>query len=309
MSAFLRFSVWVQRYRSPLMVSGACGLLGLNLVPHLVPEWSFCPLYQAWFKGQPVQLSPKLETLFKQVLSDYGVGSPHKFSAFASFGFHPLGGGLPMSPGGARVGIPANFNSSEDDSSGITDRTIYINGRAVDWSSEAGTALSSALVMSSEAQRFAVAREVARLDCAFPVLSAAVAPICFSGVWIYSVLLKQIFNLHAGPVVLRATVNVLSVGLGAVSYVMASDAVGQYVDYSTDRRAAAVSRDYASGGVEFYDKILARNRTLRTLMGQKGEQMYAPNGNLFPANLLQLKHTPYTARRDGILNILKNQAV
>ncbi|XP_055017900.1 transmembrane protein 177 isoform X2 [Boleophthalmus pectinirostris] len=299
-SGWLRVSALMQKYRSPLLISTCSGLFGLNLVQHLVPDQTFCSLYQAWSKGEPVQLSPKLEKLFQQVLQDYCVSSPQKFLAFASFGFHPVGAGLPLLPSGVHVGIPANFNSSEEDTTGITDRTIFINGRAVDWSSATGTALRHALVLSEPAQKFALAREVARLDGCLPVLSAAVAPACVGGVWVYSVLLKQVFGLHSGPMVFRVAVNALSLCLGAVSYFLCSDAVGQFVDYSSDRRAAAVSPLYANGGVEFYDKILSRNRTLRSLMGQKGEEMYAPNGNLFPANLLQLKHAPYTARRDGI---------
>lgn len=298
-------SVFLQKYRSPMLVTCCSGLFGLNLVHHLTPDQSFCKQYQAWFRGEPVQLSHKLETLFQQVLSDFSVRSPQKFSAFASFGFHPVGAGLPLLPSGVRIGIPANFNSSEEDSTGITDRTIFINGRTVDWSSAPGSALRAALVLSEQAQKFAVAREVARLDSCFPALSAAVAPLCLAGVWAYSVALKHMFSLHTGPVLIRAGVNALSLGLGAVTYLMASDAVGHYVDYNSDRRAAAVAPGYAKGGVEFYEKMLSRNRTLRALMGPKGEEMYAANGNLFPANLLQLKHTPYTERRDGIQAMIR----
>ncbi|XP_072301474.1 transmembrane protein 177 [Eucyclogobius newberryi] len=299
-SGWLRASLLLQKYRSPLFITTCSGLFGLNLVQHLVPDQSFCALYQAWSRGEPVQLSDKLKNLFQQVLQDCGVGSPHKFSAFASFGFHPVGAGLPLLPSGVRVGIPANFNSSEDDLRGTTDRTIFINGRAVDWSSSSGSALRHALVLSEHAQKFAVAREVARLEGCLPLLSAAVAPVSVGGVWVYSVVLKQVFSLHGGPLLLRAAANALSLAIGAVTYFLASDAAGQFVDYSSDRRAAAVSPHYAHGGVEFYNKLLSRNRTLRALMGPKGEEMYAANGNLFPSNLLQLKHAPYTARRDGI---------
>lgn len=243
------------------------------------------------------------------MLKDYGIGATKTFSAFASFGFHPVGAGVPWLPAGAHIGIPANFNSTADDSSGITNRSIFINGKTVDWSSDTGGALKEALTFSTEAQKFAVAREVARLQSGGPVLNAAVAPLCLGGVWVYSVVLKQVFGLHAGPALFRGAVNVLALGLGAVSYFLTSDAVSQWVDYSSDRSAAGVSREYAKGGVEFYDKILSRNKTLRSLMGQKGEEMYAPSGNLFPAHLLQLKHTPYTSRREGILALLKEEKV
>lgn len=242
-------------------------------------------------------------------MKDYGISSSKNFSAFASFGFHPVGAGVPWLPAGAQIGIPANFNSTADDLSGITNRTIFINGKTVDWSSDAGSALREALVFSLRAQKFAIAREVARLQSGGPVLSSVVAPICLGGAWVYSVVLKQMFGLHGGPALFRGAANVVALGLGAVSYFLTSDAVNQWIDFSSDRRAAEVSRDYAKGGVEFYDKILSRNRTLRSLMGQKGEDMYAPSGNLFPAHLLQLKQTPYTFRREGIVTLLKRDKV
>lgn len=242
-------------------------------------------------------------------MKDYGISSSKNFSAFASFGFHPVGAGVPWLPAGAQIGIPANFNSTADDLSGITNRTIFINGKTVDWSSDAGSALREALVFSLRAQKFAIAREVARLQSGGPVLSSVVAPFCLGGAWVYSVVLKQMFGLHGGPALFRGAANVVALGLGAMSYFLTSDAVNQWIDFSSDRRAAEVSRDYAKGGVEFYDKILSRNRTLRSLMGQKGEDMYAPSGNLFPAHLLQLKQTPYTLRREGIVTLLKRDKV
>lgn len=243
------------------------------------------------------------------MLEDYSGSSSKNFSAFASFGFHPVSAGVPWLPAGAQIGIPANFNSTDDDHSGITNRTIFINGKTVEWDSEMGTALKDSLVFSLQAQKFAIAREVARLQSGAPIVSAAVAPFCLGGVWVYSVVLKQVFSLHAGPALLRGAVNLVALGLGAVSYFLTLDAVTQWSDYRSDRRAAGVSRDYAKGGVEFYDKILSRNKTLRALMGQKGEEMYAPSGNLFPANILQLKHMPYTSRREGILALMKRDKI
>lgn len=301
-----RVSLLLQRYRSPLLLASCSGIFGLNLVQHLLPDQVFCSVYQAWSKGEPAELSPRLQELFKQVLSDVAVGSPQKFSAFASFGFQPVGAGLPVLPGGVKVGIPANFNSSESGSgAGITDRTIFVEGRAVDWSSGPGSALSSALVMSETAHRFALAREVVRLDAGLPLMTAAVGPLCVGGVWVYSVTIKHMFGLRSSPLLARA-VNLVALALGGVSYLAASDAVARFVDLSADRRAAAVAPGYARGGVEFYEKILLRNQSLRQLLGPRGETTYSPNGNLFPNSVLQLRHTPYTQRRDLLLQLVQD---
>ncbi|MCJ8732247.1 hypothetical protein PDJAM_G00209250 [Pangasius djambal] len=306
-SHFLKFSVLVQKYRTPLLLAGCGGVFTANIFYHVFPENTYRKLYQAWSKGEPATLSEKLENVFQQVLKDSAVSSPDNYTAFAAYGFHPVGAGIPWFPCGAQIGIPSNFNSSPDDLSGITNRTILINGKEVQWDSETGSSLKNALVLSEDAQKFAMAREVARLECAGPVLHAAVAPTCLAGAWIYSVALKQIFGLFARSVILRAGVNTLALGLGAVSYFLASDAVNQWLEFHSDRRAASLSHNYTKGGVEFYEKILVRNKTLRVLMGPKGEEMYAPSGNLFPTSLLSMKHAPYTSRRDGILSLLKEE--
>ncbi|KAM9802427.1 transmembrane protein 177 [Syngnathus typhle] len=308
-SNFLKYAVLLQKYRTPLLVASCGGVFAANMFYHVFPDVSYRQLYQAWYKGEPVTLSDKLEDLFQQVLKDYNASSSKNLSAFASFGFHPVSAGVPWLPAGAQIGIPANFNSTADDHSGITNRTIFINGKTVEWDSDAGMTLRDSLVFSTQAQKFAIAREVARLQSGVPIVSAAVAPVCLGGVWVYSVVLKQVFNLHASPVLLRGAVNLVALGLGAVSYFLTADAVAQWSDYRSDRRAAGVSHDYAKGGVEFYDKILSRNKSLRALMGQKGQEMYAPSGNLFPANILQLKHTPYTSRREGILTLMRNDKI
>lgn len=68
-SHFLRYSVLLQKYRTPLLVTSCGGVFAANLFTHMFPEWSFRPLYQAWFKGEPASLSEKLEDVFQQVVS------------------------------------------------------------------------------------------------------------------------------------------------------------------------------------------------------------------------------------------------
>ncbi|KAL2099330.1 hypothetical protein ACEWY4_005810 [Coilia grayii] len=306
-SSFLKVSAFVQKYRTPVLLISCGGVFTANIFYHVFPNGTYRKLYQAWSKGEPASLSEKLEDTFQAVLKDCTVGSTKNYTAFASFGFHPIGAGVPWLPAGAHVGIPANFNSSADDLAGITNRTILINGKEVEWESEIGNSLKESLVFSPEAKKFAIAREVVRLESAGPVLHAAVAPACLAGIFVNSVVLKQIFGLYTGSMLARGLVNVVVLGLGAAFYFLAADEISQWLDYRSDRRAASLSPEYAKGGVEFYDKILLRNKTLRMLMGPKGEEMYAPSGNLFPANVFSLKHAPYTVRREGIATLLKEQ--
>lgn len=68
-SHFLKYSVLLQKYRTPLLVASCGGVFAANLFYHVFPDWSFRPLYQACNRGEPVTLSEKLEDVFQQVVS------------------------------------------------------------------------------------------------------------------------------------------------------------------------------------------------------------------------------------------------
>nr|AAI57343.1 hypothetical protein LOC100125110 [Xenopus tropicalis] len=300
-SPFLwRFLSFTQKYRGALLAVSSVGLFAANVSYHVAPEQTFRKLYQGWSRGEPAQLSAKLQGLFQEVLRETQTEATSSYAPFSAFGFHPVSAGIPWLPSGCLIGIPANYNDTEQDGVGIVDRVLMVNGKEVDWSSDVGAHLRQALTLSVYAQKFSLAREVVNAQGNSPIIEASVAPACLSATCISSVAIKQLLGLYSGPLVLRAVYNMAAVALGFAAYFLCSDAVSQWLDYRSDRRAAAVSKSYAAGGIEFYEKILARNRILRTLMGKQGETMYSPSGNLFPKYYIRLKHAPYTSRRERI---------
>lgn len=68
-SHFLRYSVLLQKYRTPLFIASCSGVFAANLFNHVFPNSLFRPLYQAWYKSEPVMLSEKLQEVFQQVTS------------------------------------------------------------------------------------------------------------------------------------------------------------------------------------------------------------------------------------------------
>jgi hypothetical protein len=66
-SNFLKIGVLLQKYRAPVMMVSCGGLFAANMFYHTFPDLSFRQLYQAWYKGEPVSLSDKLQGLFRQV--------------------------------------------------------------------------------------------------------------------------------------------------------------------------------------------------------------------------------------------------
>ncbi|NXG00678.1 TM177 protein, partial [Sakesphorus luctuosus] len=300
-----RTSVWLKKHKITVLAVSCVGLFGTNLSYHVFPEQTFKLLHECWSKGQPAELSERLCGVFQDVLRDTDVKSTDSYRAFAASGFHPVSAGIPWLPAGSLVGIPPNFDSTAEDKKGIVNHVVVINGKEVDWESNEGVALKEALTFSLQAQKFAIAREVVYLQNGSPLASAVVAPTCLAGTFLCGRGMKILLGLSHGPVILRGLCNVVAAAGGLLFYCVACDAMTHHLDCKADRKAAMVSKDYARGGVEFYDKILSRNRILRGLMGKQGMKMYAPSGNLFPRHWFRIKYTPYTYRRDLIVNILR----
>ncbi|NXM66725.1 TM177 protein, partial [Serilophus lunatus] len=304
---FLRkASVWLKKHKITLLGISCMGLFSTNLSYHVFPEQTFKLLHECWSEGQPAELSERLCGVFQDVLQDTGVKSTDSYRAFAASGFHPVSAGIPWLPAGSLVGIPPNFDSTAEDKTGIVNHVVVINGKKVDWESSEGVALKEALTFSLRAQKFAIAREVLYLQSGSPLASATVAPACLAGTFLCGRVMKLLLGLSHGPLILRGICNIVTAAGGLLCYCVSSDAVTHHLDCRADRKAATVSTDYARGGVEFYDKILSRNRILRGLMGKQGTKMYAPSGNLFPRHWFRVKYTPYTYRRDLIVNILRD---
>ncbi|XP_021255782.1 transmembrane protein 177 [Numida meleagris] len=302
---FLRkASVWIKKHKITLLATSCVGLFGANLSYHVFPEQTFKLLHECWSDGQPAELSQRLCAVFQDVLQDTAVKSTN-YRAFPASGFHPVSAGIPWLPAGSLVGIPPNFDSTIEDKRGIVNHVVVISGKEVDWESNEGVALKEALTFSLEAQKFALAREVVYLQNGSPLASAAVAPVCLAGTCLCGTGIKIALGLYSGPRILRSICNLITAAAGLLFYYISYDAMTYHLDCKADRNAATVSKDYAKGGVEFYDKILSRNRILRVLMGKEGIKMYAPSGNLFPRYWFRIKYTPYTYRRDLIVNILK----
>ncbi|XP_018424216.1 PREDICTED: transmembrane protein 177 [Nanorana parkeri] len=301
---FMKFCTFTRIHRGKLLGASSLALFAAKMSYHALPELTFRKLYQGWFRGEPAELSDKLHALFREVLEEARCTSSSGYTPFAVYGFHPISAGVPWLPGGCLIGIPPNYNGAED-GAGIVNRVLVVEGEEVDWSGDVGRKLRDSLTFSLDAQKFSLAREAVQAQDSGPVIQAFVAPACFASVCVSSVGLKQLLGLYSGPVLLRGVFNMLAVALGFTGYVLCSDAVSHWLDYRADRKVAALSGGYARGGLEFYDKILARNQILRGIMGEKGKAMYAPSGNLYPRHKLRLKHAPYTCRRDRIQRALQ----
>ncbi|XP_075386361.1 transmembrane protein 177 [Tenrec ecaudatus] len=297
-----RAAAFTRRHRTGLLVSSCAGLVGAQVSYHLFPDPVIQWLYQYWPQGQPAPLSLELQSLFQEVLQDMSVPSGHCYKPFISFTFQPVSAGFPRLPNGAVVGIPANFLGHSVTN---TDQPVVIYGQKVNWQSPAGTRLRDALTLSHDAQKFALAREVRYLESSAAALETLLAPACLAGTWALGVGAKQAMGLYGGPMSLRVAFNLVAAVVGFVVYAFFKDSLTHTLEAWLDRHTASMSSAYASGGVEFYEKILSGNLAIRSLLGRQGEKLYTPGGNIIPRHWFRIKHLPYTARRDSVLQVWK----
>lgn len=294
-----RATAFVQRHKTGLLVASFTGLFGAQIASHLFPVPAVQWLYQYCPQGQPALLSPELQLLFQEVLDDMRVPCNHNYEAFTTFTFLPVSAGFPRLATGAVVGIPATFLSGPVID---TEQPIVIHGQKIHWQSPAGIRLRNALILSHDAQKFALAREVAYLESGSAALQALPAPACLAGTWILSVSAKHALGLYSGPMNFRVAFNLLATVVGFVAYAFCTDSLTHILESWLDRRTASLSAAYARGGVEFYDQLLSGNLALRSLLGKHGEKLYTPSGNVNPNHWFRIKHLPYTTRRDIVLH-------
>jgi hypothetical protein len=87
-------------------------------------------------------------------------------------------------------------------------------------------------------------------------------------------------------------------------YVQVNDALCCWRDNRADRKAASLTRAYAEGGVDYYESVLRRNKSLRTLLGSsEGPRQYTLFGN--ELSTIRNPHVQLTARRDNLVKYLK----
>ncbi|XP_004674952.1 PREDICTED: transmembrane protein 177 [Condylura cristata] len=297
-----RATVFVQRHRTGLLVASCAGLFGAQISYHLFPDPVVRWLYQYWPQGQPAPLSPELQKLLQEVLQDIGIPSSHCYKAFTTFTFQPVSAGFPRLSTGAVMGIPASFLGGPVIN---TDHPVIVHGHRVNWQSPAGTRLRDALILSHDAQKFALSREVVYLESSAAVLQALPAPASLAGTWALTVGAKHALGLYGGPMSLRAAFNLVAAVAGFVAYAFCTDSLTLTLEAWLDRRTATLSAAHARGGVEFYEKVLSGNLALRSLLGKQGEKLYTPSGNIIPRHWFRIKHLPYTTRRDSVLQMWK----
>ena len=80
-------------------------------------------------------------------------------------------------------------------------------------------------------------------------------------------------------------------------YFFFQDANTHETERKADKTVSSLSLELAEGGVEFYSKLLQRNKKLRELMGSDGDSLFTPSGDV--STLIRTPNVPLTHRLDA----------
>lgn len=211
------------------------------------------------------------------------------------------GGSLEMSKGGF-VGLPYNFTFKSVDDINKAEIKV-LNGQAVKWDTKVGKKLLDSMVLSPKAQKFAMAREIHYMDnnrlyflTGASIVSAVLAKALCDALIKYKDMMKK-------PVQARVSLYALCTMFAIAHYFMWADGLNCHYEAKSDMLAATTSDEYYEGGIEYYTKMLQRNKCFRKMLGEEGAAYFTSEGDA--RGFIRSKSIPFT-RRLFLINDIKN---
>ncbi|XP_071454755.1 transmembrane protein 177 [Hetaerina americana] len=264
-------------------------------------------IVQMYRMGLGVPVPKKISDRVDQVLEDMKIRKKDRESIklFTVVGFDMFHAGSTWAKTGCIIGIPKNYGY--DSCNDVEKSEIMVNQSLVPWNTPEGKALEESIVLSPEAQKYAIACNVSL--CQGPSMFLLSLYPLLATVFAYSIssTLNTKLQLHARKFYVRGVmysiIGLFSFGLWA----FANDFTTSHCEKEADLAACALGAEYALGGVKFYNQVLARNMALRKLMGANGEKVFTAYGN--DQITFRQKHMPITERKSLVEKRIKDIAV
>ncbi|KAF7411569.1 hypothetical protein HZH66_000465 [Vespula vulgaris] len=190
-------------------------------------------------RGVRLRINNKVKELCKEVMDDLKLpeNTQSLIKPFYVFGFHPFQAGTLNKMFGGIIGIPSNFLFHDTADAAV--EKLVINNKELDRMREEANDLFNSLVLSKNAQKYVIAREILKIMSNEVYLSA----------------------------------------VGCAFWVAFKDAVRCRIDATIDENISQLGLSYINGGKEYYEKELKKNIALRSLMEKDGEKCYHIDGN------------------------------
>ncbi|ESO01575.1 hypothetical protein HELRODRAFT_185689 [Helobdella robusta] len=256
--------------------------------------------------GEERKISKENSNLIQNILKKFDLHpiEHNNITFFTSSLSDPTCYGSVKAKFGALIGLPVTIDY--DESSRLGKESLSFGGIRLDLNksnSDVATQLAESLLLSDKAKAFVIARQLSyvstyNLHTEVALKSVMAACIIYSMHYVKKHYREFIEKLRPLPYFLLGC-TILS-GWG-VLYIGLKDARKCRMDYVADRKAALLGRELAEGGVEYYESLLRRNKSLRILT-KSGPSKFTAFGN--EATLLRQNGLQITTRRDNLLKLL-----
>lgn len=287
-----------KKSKFPWVVIGGCfaGMVGYGM---LHTYW--IDKYQSWmqmyYRGKPRKLDDKLQLMAWQTLDEMKI--PMKFKQKtsekfreASVRFFPVIGGDVWSAGstnfvrGAIIGIPYCFTYESTDDIDTSEVIVGSNSprskerKFVSWETDAAKDLLEAFVLSEQAKKFAIAREIHVTSSHKRLVLCLVPPAFVVCTYLLGALIAHRNKISKRMLPVRMTVySIYTALLLAVTYGMYRSILEHY-DRQADKRAIGTNFEYYQpAAIAYYEQLLKRNRALRELYPEKFGSLLTPQGD------------------------------
>jgi len=284
----------------------AVAYFGVSAPHNFLPRW-FVNTFQKMRNedGEELKTTEKTEYLFNRELAESGIDNDNlaDIMTWVCPGDDVTAKGMVASRFRCMIGMPQYFDydSPADVETVDLDRILNLKSspfyrrmrqkiedifgseseskEKIDWESPAGVAYKEALVLSPLAKRFSMTRVIHETD-RIHIMYGFVAAFLGTEFAIY-LYKKSIENMTAAEKrVYRSRYLIATWAIGFTLWYFGCKIRNNFFEQTADVAAASYGPDLAKGGIEFYDKMLARNVALRELLGKEGEKRFTPQGEL-----------------------------
>lgn len=234
------------------------------------------------FENNEIPIRKDIERRFKEVLDDINlvyrpVIPEERIKFFNVHDIEMFHAGSTYTKYGGLVGIPVNFEYNNIGQ--INNGNISIQSASLQWDAEATEEFHKSLVLSENAQKFAIAQQILKVVTFDPLIkSFNIFADAIIGIATYEILRSKLKVTKQ-----QRARNALCMSIAAIGTLILNLSTDNELDYyrevEINEIMSKLDDKYIQGGVEYYEKLSQKNRALRVLLGSKGTYMYTPAGN------------------------------
>ena len=277
-------------------------------------------------KGFNRRVNKKLQELVYEVIEDdIKLSDDELLSTKFFMGINPdtfcWGSYSSFDGSGVMIGLPdylAYENPNEIDLTKLrfapatTDRELLKKGYLSKYQLESKEAdiFKNAMVLSDNAKRFAIAREVHRGKTHSYLTNGLILPTFIGIGYLMSRAINKKLHLFKRPPFFRGWMYCIMATVSIYTALFFEDMNKYYTDIDLDEKTCKLGEEYTKGGIELYDNTIRWNKAFRLLaFDNLGNDMFNLEGNHWPSFLRPYKYIPFTLRRQTCIDAMKSKGI